>query len=158
MAGDDQPLAETARQVALALRRRGVRAEEGIAFDVSADAVARAYRALCEFRIEGIETNRGLLQALLLGIYVHVPALAFLPYVALGTSGEPPVPPVVLPVPVVVMLVWFAVLAALGIHPRKGLSQNFLVDPAHRARIVAAALLTPEDTVVEIGPGPGLKR
>ncbi len=29
------------------------------------DAVALAYRALCELRIEGVETNRGLLQALL---------------------------------------------------------------------------------------------
>jgi acetyl-CoA carboxylase carboxyltransferase component/biotin carboxyl carrier protein len=29
------------------------------------DLLPRAYRALCEFRIEGIETNRGLLQALL---------------------------------------------------------------------------------------------
>ena len=30
-----------------------------------AEAVNRAYRALCEFRLEGIETNRGLLQAIL---------------------------------------------------------------------------------------------
>ena len=47
-------------------------------------------------------------------------------------------------------------LAALGIRPKKGLGQNFLVDPAHRARIVAAADLTPDDTVLEIGPGPGV--
>jgi 16S rRNA (adenine1518-N6/adenine1519-N6)-dimethyltransferase len=47
-------------------------------------------------------------------------------------------------------------LAALGIHPKKGLGQNFLVDPAHRARIVAAAQLTPADRVLEIGPGPGV--
>jgi 16S rRNA (adenine1518-N6/adenine1519-N6)-dimethyltransferase len=47
-------------------------------------------------------------------------------------------------------------LAALGIHPKKGLGQNFLVDPAHRARIVAAADLTPADTVLEVGPGPGV--
>lgn len=47
-------------------------------------------------------------------------------------------------------------LAALGIHPKKGLGQNFLVDPAHRARIVAAADLTLDDTVLEIGPGPGV--
>ena len=47
-------------------------------------------------------------------------------------------------------------LAALGIHPKKGLGQNFLVDPAHRARIVAAADLTADDTVLEIGPGPGV--
>jgi len=49
-----------------------------------------------------------------------------------------------------------AQLAALGIHPKKGLGQNFLVDPAHRARIVAAAELTPADTVLEVGPGPGV--
>lgn len=47
-------------------------------------------------------------------------------------------------------------LAAVGIRPRKGLGQNFLVDPAHRARIVAAAELTKEDRVLEIGPGPGV--
>lgn len=49
-----------------------------------------------------------------------------------------------------------AQLATLGIRPKKGLGQNFLVDPAHRARIVAAAELTPDDTVLEIGPGPGV--
>jgi len=49
-----------------------------------------------------------------------------------------------------------AQLAALGIYPKKGLGQNFLVDPAHRARIVAAADLTPADTVLEVGPGPGV--
>jgi len=49
-----------------------------------------------------------------------------------------------------------AQLAALGIHPKKGLGQNFLVDPAQRARIVAAADLTPDDTVLEVGPGPGV--
>jgi 16S rRNA (adenine1518-N6/adenine1519-N6)-dimethyltransferase len=49
-----------------------------------------------------------------------------------------------------------AQLSALGIHPKKGLGQNFLVDPAHRARIVAAAELTPDDTVLEVGPGPGV--
>lgn len=47
-------------------------------------------------------------------------------------------------------------LAALGIRPRKGLGQNFLVDPAHRARIVGAAQLTSGDTVLEVGPGPGV--
>jgi 16S rRNA (adenine1518-N6/adenine1519-N6)-dimethyltransferase len=49
-----------------------------------------------------------------------------------------------------------AQLSALGIRPKKGLGQNFLVDPAHRARIVAAADLTPDDTVLEVGPGPGV--
>jgi len=47
-------------------------------------------------------------------------------------------------------------LASLGIHPKKGLGQNFLVDPAHRARIIAAAELTPDDVVLEVGPGPGV--
>lgn len=49
-----------------------------------------------------------------------------------------------------------AQLAALGIRPKKGLGQNFLIDPADRARIVAAADLTRDDTVLEIGPGPGV--
>jgi 16S rRNA (adenine1518-N6/adenine1519-N6)-dimethyltransferase len=51
---------------------------------------------------------------------------------------------------------WLAQLAGLGIRPRKGLAQNFLVDPAHRARIVAAAELSSQDAVLEIGPGPGV--
>ena len=50
----------------------------------------------------------------------------------------------------------FSQLSALGIRPKKGLGQNFLVDPAHRARIVAAAELTRDDTVLEVGPGPGV--
>ena len=50
----------------------------------------------------------------------------------------------------------FSQLSALGIRPKKGLGQNFLVDPAHRARIVTAAELTRNDTVLEIGPGPGV--
>jgi 16S rRNA (adenine1518-N6/adenine1519-N6)-dimethyltransferase len=40
-------------------------------------------------------------------------------------------------------------------HPTKSLGQNFLVDPVHRARIVAAADLVREDVVLEIGPGDG---
>lgn len=47
-------------------------------------------------------------------------------------------------------------LAALGVRPKKSLGQNFLVDPTHRARIVDAADLTVDDTVLEIGPGPGV--
>ena len=47
-------------------------------------------------------------------------------------------------------------LLALGIHPKKSLGQNFLVDAVHRARIVAAAELTRDDTVLEVGPGPGV--
>lgn len=47
-------------------------------------------------------------------------------------------------------------LAALGIRPKKSLGQNFLVDPTYRARIVDASELTLDDTVLEIGPGPGV--
>lgn len=39
--------------------------------------------------------------------------------------------------------------------PKKSLGQNFLVDPVHIARIVAAANLSPEDVVLEVGPGRG---
>ena len=38
---------------------------------------------------------------------------------------------------------------------RKSLGQNFLVDGGVRSRIVSAAELTAEDTVVEVGPGRG---
>lgn len=38
---------------------------------------------------------------------------------------------------------------------RKSLGQNFLVDGRVRSRIVSAADLSPEDTVVEVGPGRG---
>jgi 16S rRNA (adenine1518-N6/adenine1519-N6)-dimethyltransferase len=38
---------------------------------------------------------------------------------------------------------------------KKSLGQNFLYDPAILDRIVRAARLAPEDTVLEIGPGPG---
>jgi 16S rRNA (adenine1518-N6/adenine1519-N6)-dimethyltransferase len=39
--------------------------------------------------------------------------------------------------------------------PKKHLSQNFLFDPSILRRIVDAAGVTGDDTVVEIGPGPG---
>ena len=42
-----------------------------------------------------------------------------------------------------------------GAGPRKALGQHFLCDSRIAARIVAAAGLTPADTVVEIGPGRG---
>ncbi len=48
-----------------------------------------------------------------------------------------------------------ALLARHGLHPKKAWGQNFLEDPAVRARIVEAARLTPEDVAVEIGPGLG---
>ena len=43
----------------------------------------------------------------------------------------------------------------LGIRPTKKLGQNFVIDPNTIHRIVAAAGLSPEDLVVEIGPGLG---
>lgn len=39
--------------------------------------------------------------------------------------------------------------------PRKRLSQNFLYDPSILRRIIQTSGITVEDTVVEIGPGPG---
>lgn len=39
--------------------------------------------------------------------------------------------------------------------PKKHLGQNFLYDPSILTRIIDAADLSTEDTVVEIGPGPG---
>lgn len=41
------------------------------------------------------------------------------------------------------------------VRPKKGLGQNFLVDPVYRARIVAAAELERDDAVLEVGPGRG---
>ena len=46
-------------------------------------------------------------------------------------------------------------LKKYDLRPRKGLGQNFLIDPFHLGKIVDAAGLTDEDTVVEVGPGPG---
>jgi 16S rRNA (adenine1518-N6/adenine1519-N6)-dimethyltransferase len=40
-------------------------------------------------------------------------------------------------------------------RPKKSLGQNFLIDPVHRARIVAAGELTRADAVLEIGAGDG---
>jgi len=48
-----------------------------------------------------------------------------------------------------------ALLDSHGLRPRKRLGQNFLVDPVALSRIVAAADLSLDDTVLEIGPGPG---
>jgi 16S rRNA (adenine1518-N6/adenine1519-N6)-dimethyltransferase len=42
-----------------------------------------------------------------------------------------------------------------SLPPKKSLGQHFLTDPHHLAAIAAAADLTWEDTVLEIGPGPG---
>ena len=48
------------------------------------------------------------------------------------------------------------VLARHGLRARKGLGQHFLVDGRVLGRIVAAADLTPDDTVIEVGPGLGV--
>jgi 16S rRNA (adenine1518-N6/adenine1519-N6)-dimethyltransferase len=48
-----------------------------------------------------------------------------------------------------------ALLRAHGLHPRKHLGQNFLSDRAALERIVAAAELSTDDAVVEVGAGLG---
>ncbi|HEY3060085.1 MAG TPA: 16S rRNA (adenine(1518)-N(6)/adenine(1519)-N(6))-dimethyltransferase RsmA [Chloroflexota bacterium] len=47
-------------------------------------------------------------------------------------------------------------LHALGLRPRRGLSQSFLDDVRVAATIVRAAHLDPEDEVLEVGPGLGI--
>jgi 16S rRNA (adenine1518-N6/adenine1519-N6)-dimethyltransferase len=49
-----------------------------------------------------------------------------------------------------------AALRSLDLRPTRGMGQNFLVDPSALDTIVAAAELTPADTVVEVGPGLGV--
>jgi 16S rRNA (adenine1518-N6/adenine1519-N6)-dimethyltransferase len=46
-------------------------------------------------------------------------------------------------------------LTELGISPKKGLSQNFLIDGNIIRKIVSTAFVEPGDVVLEIGPGPG---
>ena len=46
-------------------------------------------------------------------------------------------------------------LNELGVKPKKGLSQNFLIDGNIIRKIIASAELTSQDIVLEIGPGPG---
>ena len=46
-------------------------------------------------------------------------------------------------------------LRRLGVSPRKALGQHFLVDELLLSRIADACELGPEDTVIEIGAGPG---
>jgi 16S rRNA (adenine1518-N6/adenine1519-N6)-dimethyltransferase len=48
-----------------------------------------------------------------------------------------------------------ALLRAYDLSPRKRLGQNLLCDPAALQRIVVAADLVPDDTVVEVGAGLG---
>ncbi len=47
-------------------------------------------------------------------------------------------------------------LRRYGLDAKKALGQNFLALPAYAERIVAAAGLAPGDTVLEVGPGPGV--
>lgn len=47
------------------------------------------------------------------------------------------------------------ILKAFGIHTNKRLGQNFLINPQVVAGIIQAAEITPQDTVLEIGPGIG---
>ncbi len=42
-----------------------------------------------------------------------------------------------------------------GLHLKKSLGQNFLADPVHLDRIVAAAEISRADVVIEVGPGVG---
>jgi len=48
-----------------------------------------------------------------------------------------------------------AILEKYGHHPRKSLGQNFLIDPHVLGKIIRAADIGPEDTILEIGPGIG---
>lgn len=48
-----------------------------------------------------------------------------------------------------------AFLESLGIRPKKGLSQNFLIDGNIIRKIVSSANVKAGDVVIEIGPGPG---
>lgn len=48
-----------------------------------------------------------------------------------------------------------ALLKQFGIQPTHSLGQNFLVDPLVAGRILSACALTPDNQVIEIGPGLG---
>lgn len=48
-----------------------------------------------------------------------------------------------------------AIAGALGVKPTKTLGQNFVIDANTVRRIAGAASLTPEDVVIEVGPGLG---
>jgi 16S rRNA (adenine1518-N6/adenine1519-N6)-dimethyltransferase len=48
-----------------------------------------------------------------------------------------------------------ALMRKYGLHAKKGLGQHFLFDPNILKKIVSAAGLTAQDTVLEIGPGLG---
>ena len=46
-------------------------------------------------------------------------------------------------------------LRTLGVEPKKGLSQNFLIDGNIARKIVAEAHIQAGECILEIGPGPG---
>lgn len=46
-------------------------------------------------------------------------------------------------------------LEEMGLSPRKGLSQNFLIDGNILRKIVTSSNVQPDDVILEIGPGPG---
>ena len=46
-------------------------------------------------------------------------------------------------------------LNELNIHPKKGLSQNFLIDGNIIRKIIEVSQVKEEDVVLEVGPGPG---
>ena len=48
-----------------------------------------------------------------------------------------------------------ALLAEIGAQPKKGMSQNFLIDGNILNKIVASAAVVPGERVLEIGSGPG---
>jgi 16S rRNA (adenine1518-N6/adenine1519-N6)-dimethyltransferase len=48
-----------------------------------------------------------------------------------------------------------ALLRTHGLAPKKSLGQNFLVDPVALENIVQVAEISPEETVLEVGPGLG---
>lgn len=47
-------------------------------------------------------------------------------------------------------------LSSRGLSPRKSLGQNFLIEPAHVARLVEASGVGTGDLVLEVGPGTGV--
>ena len=47
-------------------------------------------------------------------------------------------------------------LRELGIRPRRGWGQNFLVDQRYLSHILHAAEVDPQDTIIEVGPGLGV--
>lgn len=49
----------------------------------------------------------------------------------------------------------FQLLQELGTEPKKGLSQNFLIDSNVVLKILQTADVQPAETILEIGPGPG---